>query len=207
MIHVVDYGLGNVGAFLTLYDRLDIPACAATTPERLAEATHIVLPGVGSFDLAMALLDQSGMRPVLDDKALRQQVPVLGVCVGMQILGSCSDEGAARGLDWIPGHIRALAKRAGSSANLPLPQMGWNDVVPVRPLALLKDIADPRYYFLHSYYFDTAEPHHAAAHADYDGSFPCMVHRENIWGVQFHPEKSHHFGAALLRNFAELPSC
>jgi glutamine amidotransferase len=85
--------------------------------------------------------------------------------------------------------------------------MGWNDVVPARPIALLNGLDDPRYYFLHSYYFDPDAPEHAAAHADYGGSFPCIVHRDNIWGVQFHPEKSHHFGSALLRNFAELPSC
>jgi imidazole glycerol-phosphate synthase subunit HisH len=203
MIHVVDYGLGNVGAFLTLYDRLEIDACAAKTPDALAEASHIVLPGVGSFDHAMELLDRSGMRDVLDDKVLRDKAPVLGVCVGMQILGTASDEGISPGLGWIDGQIRSLATRR-PNANLPLPQMGWNDVIPTSDLPLLAGIEDPRYYFLHSYYFDNSDPAHCVARVDYGGEFTCIVNRENIWGVQFHPEKSHHFGQGLLKNFAEL---
>lgn len=206
MIHIVDYGLGNVGAFLRLYDRLDLAACAATAPDMLQDATHIVLPGVGAFDHAMELLDQSGMRAVLDRKVLEDKVPLLGVCVGMQILGTNSDEGDGTGLDWIPGRIRSLASREGVQ-KLPLPQMGWNDVIANDGLSLLDGIADPRFYFLHSFYFDPVDPGQSVACANYGGEFPCIVNRGNIWGVQFHPEKSHHFGMGLLKNFAELPSC
>jgi imidazole glycerol-phosphate synthase subunit HisH len=203
MIHVVDYGLGNVGAFLTLYDRLEIAACAAKTPEALSDASHIVLPGVGSFDHAMDLLNRSGMRDVLDDKVLRGKTPVLGVCVGMQILGSASDEGVAPGLGWIAGQIRSLASRR-PNVSLPLPQMGWNDLIPTSDLPLLAGIENPRYYFLHSFYFDNDDPTHGVARVDYGGEFTCIVNRGNIWGVQFHPEKSHRFGQGLLKNFAEL---
>lgn len=204
MIHIVDYGLGNVGAFLTLYKRLEIPAVAATTPVELAQANHILLPGVGSFDHAMQLLNASGMREMLDRLVIERQVPVLGVCVGMQILGDTSDEGREAGLGWIAGSIRDLAGRGEGHNGLPLPHMGWNDVQPERNVALLAGIPDPRFYFLHSFYFDNHDQADAAATAEYGDRFTCMVNRGNIWGVQFHPEKSHRFGMGLLKNFAEL---
>lgn len=204
MIHIVDYGLGNIGAFLTLYKRQDIPAVAVTTADELAQADHILLPGVGSFDHAMQLLNASGMRETLDHMVKEKQVPVLGVCVGMQILGDASDEGQDTGLSWIPGRIRDLGGRGPAHQGLPLPHMGWNDIAPTRPIPLLKDIADPRYYFLHSFYFDNADPADSAATVGYGNDFTCVVNRGNVWGVQFHPEKSHSFGMALLKNFAEL---
>lgn len=204
MIHIVDYGLGNIGAFLTLYKRQDIPAVAVTTADELAQADHILLPGVGSFDHAMQLLNASGMRETLDHMVVEKQVPVLGVCVGMQILGDASDEGQDAGLGWIPGRIRDLGGRGPAHQGLPLPHMGWNDIAPTRPIPLLKDIADPRYYFLHSFYFDNADPADSAATVGYGNDFTCVVNRGNVWGVQFHPEKSHSFGMALLKNFAEL---
>lgn len=204
MIHIVDYGLGNIGAFLTLYKRQDIPAVAVSSAEELAKADHILLPGVGSFDHAMRLLNASGMRDTLDHLVKDKKVPVLGICVGMQILGDSSDEGQDAGLGWIPGRIRDLGGRGPAHQGLPLPHMGWNDVTPTRDVPLLSGIEDPRYYFLHSFYFDNAEPADAAATAGYGSDFTCIVHRENVWGVQFHPEKSHSFGVALLKNFAEL---
>lgn len=204
MIHVVDYGLGNVGAFLTLYKRLGIPAVAATTPAELAEADHILLPGVGSFDHAMKSLNASGMRETLDRLVVEHNIPVLGVCVGMQILGDCSDEGRDAGLGWISGSIRDLAGRGEVHNGLPLPHMGWNDVQPRGHVTLLAGIADPRFYFLHSFYFDNDDEADVAATAEYGARFTCMVNRGNVWGVQFHPEKSHRFGMALLKNFSEL---
>ncbi|NYT39233.1 imidazole glycerol phosphate synthase subunit HisH [Sphingomonas sp. R-74633] len=204
MIHIVDYGLGNVGAFLTLYDRLNIRAKAARTAEELAEADHILLPGVGAFDHAMDLLAASGMRSMLDRLVLEQKVPVLGVCVGMQILGDSSEEGTKPGLGWISGVVRSLTGRWSAQNQLPLPHMGWNDVTAARPVSLLRKIENPRYYFLHSFYFDNAREEDTATTVEYGGRFTCMVNRENVWGVQFHPEKSHHFGRELLKNFAEL---
>ena len=204
MIHIVDYGLGNNSAFQTLYKRQDIPAVAVSTAQELAKADHILLPGVGSFDHAMRLLNASGMRETLDHLVKDRKVPVLGICVGMQILGDSSDEGQDAGLGWIPGRIRDLGGRGPAHQGLPLPHMGWNDVTPTRPAALLNGIADPRYYFLHSFYFDNSDPADSAATASYGGDFTCIVNRDNVWGVQFHPEKSHSFGVALLKNFAEL---
>jgi imidazole glycerol-phosphate synthase subunit HisH len=204
LIHIVDYGLGNIGAFLTLYKRQGIDAVAVSTAEELAKADHILLPGVGAFDYAMQLLNQSGMRATLDHLVKDKHVPVLGICVGMQILGDSSDEGQDSGLGWIPGRVRDLGGRGPAHQGLPLPHMGWNDISPTRPIALLNGIEAPRYYFLHSFYFENQNPEDCAATVNYGADFTCIVNRGNVWGAQFHPEKSHSFGMALLKNFAEL---
>lgn len=203
MIHIIDYGLGNIGAFLTLYNRLNVPTKACKSADELKSADHILLPGVGSFDHAMDLLDKSGMRHTLEELVIDKKIPVLGVCVGMQILGDRSEEGVAHGLGWVPGTIRSLSTRF-ENQSLPLPHMGWNDVESTRPVALFNGLVDPRYYFLHSFFFDNSNPEDTAATANYGQSFTCVVNRGNVWGVQFHPEKSHHFGMALLKNFSEL---
>ena len=204
MIHVVDYGLGNVQAFLTLYKRLGIEAIRAKTATDLIGASKIILPGVGAFDHAIELLNQSGMRPTLETLVLQDKLPVLGICVGMQILASGSDEGQLPGLGWVPARVRAFRANE-QSASLPLPHMGWNDVQPKAGHSLFAGLeADARFYFLHSYYFECKEPSHVAAVASYGFDFSCAVSAGNVYGVQFHPEKSHHFGTQLLKNFAEL---
>lgn len=204
MITLIDYGLGNVQAFANMYKRLGFNVCRATSAAELEGATKLILPGVGAFDHAMELLAASSMRPVLDDLVLKHQVPVLGICVGMQILADGSDEGSLPGLGWIPGRVRAF-KTDVRSANLSLPHMGWNDVQPkpgVRLFAGLEN--DARFYFLHSFFFECAEPQFAAASTSYGLEFSSAVSAGNVHGVQFHPEKSHHYGAQLLKNFAEL---
>lgn len=204
MIHVVDYGLGNVQAFLTLFKRLGFETVRAKTAADLTGASKIILPGVGAFDHAIELLDQSGMRPSLETLVLQDKVPVLGICVGMQILASSSDEGRLPGLGWVPGKVRAFRVNE-QSASLPLPHMGWNDVQPKPGSPLFAGFeSDARFYFLHSYFFECEEPLHVAAVASYGLDFSCAVSAGNVYGVQFHPEKSHHFGAQLLKNFAEL---
>jgi glutamine amidotransferase len=204
LIHVIDYGLGNVQAFLTVYKRLGFEVIRAKTATDLIGASKIILPGVGAFDHAISLLDQSGMRPSLENLVFQDKVPVLGICVGMQILASSSDEGQLPGLGWIQGTVRAFSTNK-QSTRLPLPHMGWNDVLPqsAHPLFLGLE-SDARFYFLHSYYFECDQPSHVAATASYGIDFSCAVSAGNIYGVQFHPEKSHHFGAQLLKNFAEL---
>ena len=204
MIHVLDYGLGNVQAFLTMYRRLGFEAIHAKTAGDLAGAQKIILPGVGAFDHAMELLNQSNIRTTLEALILYDKVPVLGICVGMQILASFSDEGHLPGLGWVPGNVRAFRTNAQCS-NLPLPHMGWNDVQPMPGSPLFAGLeSDPRFYFLHSYYFECEDPSHVAASAAYGFDFSCGVNVGNVYGVQFHPEKSHHFGAQLLKNFADL---
>lgn len=204
MISIVDYGLGNVQAFLNVYKRLNVEARSATSASELEGATRVVLPGVGAFDHAMERLEESGMRSVLDDLVLRQRVPVLGVCVGMQILAPASDEGQRAGLGWIAGRVKHFDSLAGPGV-LQLPHMGWNDVTPRAGNRLFDGIeTDARFYFLHSYYFACERPADVAATSSYGEDFSCAVNDGNIYGVQFHPEKSHHFGTRLLQNFAEL---
>jgi glutamine amidotransferase len=204
MIRIVDYGVGNIQSFLTMYKRLDLPAERARTPAELTDATRLILPGVGAFDHAIDMLNSSGMRETFEGMVLGQKIPVLGVCVGMQMLAAGSDEGVLSGLNWIPGRVREFAVNQ-EAAPLPLPHMGWNDLVVKSESKLLADIETiPRFYFLHSYYFDCDDRSHVAATTEYGLQFDCVVSSDNIHGVQFHPEKSHHFGAQLLKNFAEL---
>lgn len=204
MIHIVDYGLGNINAFSNMYKRIGIEARTARTADELRTASRLILPGVGAFDHAMQLLQASGMREALDELVLERGVPVLGVCVGMQILARGSDEGLSQGLGWVGGSVRALASRAGAGG-LPLPHMGWNDVVPATGARLFASIEEqPRFYFLHSYYFECERAEDVAAATEYGGQFCCAVQAGNVFGVQFHPEKSHHFGAEVLRNFSEI---
>jgi glutamine amidotransferase len=204
MITIIDYGLGNVLAFSNVYKRLNIPAALAKSASDLHGATKLILPGVGAFDHAMELLQQSGMRETLDEMVLSSAVPVLGVCVGMQILAASSEEGRARGLGWIDGDVRKFDV-ASFRQRTRLPHMGWNDVKPVGPSALFGGLeSDARFYFLHSYYFHCARSENVLAQAEYGTTFACAVQARQIFGVQFHPEKSHRYGTRLLKNFAEL---
>jgi len=204
MITIINYGLGNVQAFANLYKRLNIPASIASSAAGLEGATKLILPGVGAFDHAMELFDGSGMRETVDDLVLKQGRPVLGVCVGMQILARGSDEGKLSGLGWIDAQVRRFdEKKLPQPARLP--HMGWNDVVPKHGSGLFAGLEqDARFYFLHSYYFDCASGDDVLATSEYGSAFGCAVHSGNIYGVQFHPEKSHAYGVRLLKNFAEL---
>jgi imidazole glycerol-phosphate synthase subunit HisH len=201
---IVDYGVGNIRAFLNMFHRLNIEAKTATTATELSGARKVILPGVGAFDNAMERLNQSGMRDALDDLALRKRVPILGVCVGLQMLGAGSDEGQLPGLGWIRGRVKALESRT-SADKLPVPHMGWNDVRPVGTTRLFDHLeSGARFYFLHSYYFVCERDEDQIAVSSYGGDFACAAGTGNIFGVQFHPEKSHHYGARLLQNFAEM---
>ncbi|MBC6962781.1 MAG: imidazole glycerol phosphate synthase subunit HisH [Nitrosomonas sp.] len=203
MIIIVNYGLGNIQAFVNIYNRLNIPARIVETPEELATAEKIILPGVGAFDWAMSRLEASGMRDCLDDLVLRKKRPVLGVCVGMQMMAKRSDEGRLNGLSWIDAEVRRFNESAFTQQTH-LPHMGWNDVIPRDVSSLFKSIDSPRFYFLHSYYFAPANPEDILAETDYNGPFPSAVRSGNVFGTQFHPEKSHGWGIQLLKNFAEL---
>lgn len=205
MICVVDYGVGNIQAFLNLFKRLGVEARRANTPDALAGAVRLVLPGVGHFDHAMERLNSSGMRPRLEELVLGVQVPVVGICVGMQMLAQGSDEGELPGLNWVPGRVRSFANQP-QSAGLPMPHMGWNELQPRAHSKLFSKGFDeePQFYFLHSYYFDVEDKRDVAATANYGLDFDAVVSRGHIHGVQCHPEKSHHWGEQLLKNFVEL---
>lgn len=205
MICIVDYGVGNIQAFLNLFKRLGIEARRANTPDALSGAERLVLPGVGHFDHAMYRLNDSGMRPKLEEMVFGAQVPVMGICVGMQMLAQGSDEGSLPGLNWVPGRVRALASQP-QSTDLPMPHMGWNELQPNAGSKLFSKgfEALPQFYFLHSYFFDALDKKDVAATANYGLDFDAVVSRGHIHGVQCHPEKSHHWGEQLIRNFVEL---
>lgn len=205
MICIVDYGVGNIQAFLNLFKRLGIEARRADTPDALSDAERLVLPGVGHFDHAMQRLNDSGMRTKLEELVLGAQVPVIGICVGMQMLAQGSDEGRLAGLNWVPGRVRAFSSQP-QSADLPMPHMGWNELQPSVDSKLFSKGFEkaPQFYFLHSYFFDAQDKQDVAATASYGLNFDAVVSRGHIHGVQCHPEKSHHWGEQLLKNFVEL---
>lgn len=205
MICIVDYGVGNIQAFLNLFKRLGVDARRADTPDALADAIRLVLPGVGHFDHAMQRLNDSGMRPKLEELVLGAQMPILGICVGMQMLARGSDEGSMSGLNWVPGRVRGFANQS-QSALLPMPHMGWNELAPRADSKLFSKGFDDgaQFYFLHSYFFDAEDKQDVAATASYGIEFDAVVSRGHIHGVQCHPEKSHHWGEQLLKNFVEF---
>jgi glutamine amidotransferase len=204
MITIIDYGLGNILALVNVYKRLNIDVKVARTAADLVGAEKIILPGVGAFDHAMELLDRSGMRQPLDEIAFGKKLPILGICVGMQILGHASDEGQLPGLGWIEGRVHKLATN-DSHTKLQLPHMGWNDVHAVPGNRLFDQLeSEAQFYFLHSYYLQCNKADEVLATSSYGIVFSSAVNSGNIYGVQFHPEKSHHYGTRLLKNFAEL---
>lgn len=204
MIRLIDYGVGNINAFLNIYKKLDIEAGKASTPEEVASASKLILPGVGAFDDAMNRLNQSGMREALETAVLVNKTPVIGICVGMQMLAESSEEGAMPGLGWIKGNVKRFDP-ASINHVTKFPHMGWNEVTSVRSNPLLGEQgAVGRFYFLHSYYFECQDPIDVLATSDYGHQFASAINCEHIYGIQCHPEKSHHFGIGLLQNFAKL---
>lgn len=204
MIAIINYGSGNVGAIANIYKQLKIPHMITGDLAELAAAERYILPGVGAFDATMRYLNKSGMVELLNEQVLERKKKVMGICVGMQILADSSDEGELSGLGWIPGRVRKI-DASTLAAKPKLPHMGWNSVTP-RDGAKLFDGIDTAhgFYFLHSYYFDAAAPELVAATVEYGKELPCAVARENVFGMQFHPEKSHSNGVRVFRNFAEL---
>ncbi|WP_395051199.1 imidazole glycerol phosphate synthase subunit HisH [Flavobacterium sp.] len=204
MITIIDYGVGNISAFQNVYKRLDIPTKIAKSVEDLHEAEKLILPGVGAFDYAMAQLNDSGMRERLDELVLIQKVPVIGICVGMQMMGHQSDEGHLEGLKWLDATIRKFDEST-IHQRTKLPHMGWNDVYPKNNHPLFEGLEqDALFYFLHSYYFECHNKEDILAQSEYGLLFTSATHHENIFGIQFHPEKSHQYGEQLLHNFAKL---
>ena len=204
MITLIDYGVGNIFAFQNVYKRLNIPTRIAKNSADLDNAQKLILPGVGAFDYAIEQLIASGMRSKLDDLVLEQKVPVIGICVGMQMMGNRSDEGSLDGLKWIDADILKFDEKV-IKHRTKLPHMGWNDVTPIKANPLFEGLdKDSIFYFLHSYYFKCNNQDDSIACSDYGISFSSVVNSNNVYGIQFHPEKSHQYGEKLLYNFAKL---
>ncbi len=203
MVTLVNYGLGNIKAFYNIYAQLKIPVQIATNKDQLKYAKKIILPGVGSFDWAMTRLNESGLRDTLDELVVDMKIPVLGVCVGMQMFTNYSEEGKLPGLGWIDGAVKRFDETLFNS-KIDLPHMGWNEVVPVKESPLFQELVQPRFYFLHSYHVIPVEDANVLASTNYGLHFTSAIEKDNMYGVQFHPEKSHKWGIQLLKNFAEL---
>ncbi|QNI57185.1 imidazole glycerol phosphate synthase subunit hisH protein family [Synechococcus sp. BIOS-U3-1] len=202
MITIVDYGLGNVKAIANIYNRLGIACSIARDPDELIRSKRLILPGVGAFDWAIKRLEASRLRPVLDELVINRRVPVLGICVGMQIMANRSEEGLLPGLGWIPGDVKRFDENLLSS-KICLPHIGWNNVI-ANDHSLFGNILDPRFYFLHSYYFLPCSVDLILAKTHYGLPFASAVCLDHVIGVQFHPEKSHRWGTQLLQNFAQF---
>lgn len=199
MIKVINYGVGNIDAFYNIYKRLNIEVGIASKSSELEDADHLILPGVGSFDYAMSMLNQSGMRDALDNKVIKDGVPVIGICVGMQMMAKRSDEGIEPGLGWIDGEVLKF-----NSYNLLVPEMGWNSVEHNDDFIFSGLPDSPRFYFLHSYYFKCHDCKDVIGTSEYGQSFDSVIRHGNIYGIQCHPEKSHYNGVRLLENFAKI---
>ena len=203
MIGIIDYGVGNIKAFTNIYKNLNIPFKIVKDISEFENITKLILPGVGTFDHAMTSLENSGMREKLDELVLEKKIPVIGICVGMQMLAKSSEEGTLNGLGWIDGIVKKFDK--SKIKNAPLPHMGWNNLKIEKKNKIFDNLEEnPRYYFLHSYYFECENKEDVIATATYGEKFDCMINHKNIYGIQCHPEKSHHNGMQLLKNFGEL---
>lgn len=202
MITIVDIGGGNLGSIENMLKKLGYAPSISADPDVIDAAEKIILPGVGAFDHGMRSLRERNLEAVLRDKVLAQKTPVLGICLGMQMLGLASAEGKEPGLGWIAARSRRFGGE-GWDPRLKVPHMGWNAVRSIGDNPLLAGIDTPRYYFVHSYYVVCDDLATACGLTRYGGEFASMVRQDNIFGVQFHPEKSHRFGFALFRNFLE----
>jgi len=205
MIGILDYGLGNIRAFSNIYKSLDISHKIITTNDDLDNVEKIILPGVGAFDNAMNKFNQSGLRDPVEEMVLNQDIPLLGVCVGLQMLGRSSNEGKEKGLGWIDADIK-IFDTSNIMHETKLPHMGWNNIeIKSNNELLFKNLnSDDRFYFLHSYYFDCDNQDDIIAQTHYGANFTCAAKLNNIYGVQFHPEKSLKNGEKLLYNFSQL---
>jgi glutamine amidotransferase len=202
VIGIIDYGSGNVRAIANIYKKLNQDYFVTSEPGKLKEASHLVLPGVGAFDTTMNLLNNSGLRETLDELVLNKQRPIVGICVGMQIMAESSEEGTEVGLGWIKGAVKKIDDQ--KLVRKPkLPHMGWNDIAITRSDSILSDVNPKKgFYFLHSYYIQPNADADVVATVDYGTDLACVVRRENIIGIQFHPEKSHDNGVQVFKNFA-----
>lgn len=204
MIVVLDLGFGNVASVLNMLKKVGVSACLADNKSTLASANGIILPGVGSFDTCMKLLRKDcDLLEELEKKVLSDKIPFLGICIGMQMLFDGSDEGNESGLGWIPGHVN---KFIFDDNKTKIPHMGWNELNPENNGGGLIDLQTiSRFYFVHSYYVKCTNPINSIAGVEYGGKrFTVAVNHENIYGVQFHPEKSQKYGLRLLKNFSEI---
>ena len=204
MIVVIDYGMGNMGSILNMLKKVGAEATVSSDKSVIAGASKLILPGVGAFDNGMKNLNRLDLLPILNQKAMEERIPVLGVCLGMQLLTKGSEEGDFAGLGWVDAEtLKFRFDKADQS--LKIPHMGWNTVEIKQPSAIFEDMyEEPRFYFVHSYYVKCVEDADVLATTHYGHEFTSSLRRANIMGTQFHPEKSHKFGMKVFQNFVNL---
>ncbi|MCZ2475123.1 imidazole glycerol phosphate synthase subunit HisH [Aquirufa ecclesiirivi] len=203
-IGIVNYGSGNIFSISNIYKKGNIDFFISSEPKELAQASHLILPGVGAFDETMKTLNDSGLKVFLDEMVLGEKKPILGICVGMQLLAENSEEGNLQGFGWIKGKVRKFDESVFKQKPY-LPHLGWN-TVNIQQEHVIFNQVDPEegFYFLHSYYFDCQDPQDILSTTDYGISFASAVHHENVYGMQFHPEKSHQNGINIFYNFSQV---
>lgn len=202
-IGVIDYGLGNIKSVVNMFRKIGTEVEVVSDPAGIMRSEKLILPGVGAFDLGISNIVERKMLPSLKEKALVEKIPVLGICLGMQLFANKSEEGEGPGLNWIDDSVRRFSLPP-DDISLRVPHIGWNEVRPVKEHFLFDNIQSPmRFYFVHSYHYSGENKDIILGTAGYGYEFPAVIARENIMGVQFHPEKSHVFGMTLLKNFAE----
>jgi glutamine amidotransferase len=202
-ITIVDYGMGNLGSIQNMLGKLGAETILTSIPEEIENSTKLILPGVGHFSRGMESLNTRGLLEVLTKKVIIDKVPVLGICLGMQLMGSHSEEGDSTGLGWVDIHFKKFDS-GSSGAKIKVPCIGWNEVTIVKQSTLLDGMQNPRFYFVHSYYGECRNNDDTLLTATYENVYTAGFQHNNIYGVQFHPEKSHKFGMKLLKNYMEL---
>lgn len=203
MTIIIDYHAGNVASIQNMLRKLGVSSLLTNDVQKVGEASRIILPGVGAFDYGIKKLDELGIIEVLHQRVIVEKIPCLGICLGAQLMCSRSEEGMLPGLNWISGEVRKFPTQVNGT-RFAVPHMGWDIVNAVKPSRLLAGLDnESRFYFVHSYFIECNDPADALLRNNYGITFDSAFERGNILGVQFHPEKSHKFGKALLRNFIE----
>jgi len=205
-IAIVDYGMCNARSIANMLRKAGHDSVVTSRPGDIETARKLVLPGVGSFDQGMTALQEKGLREVLERKAHDERVPILGICLGAQLMTRGSEEGEKPGLGWLPATTRKFVNPTGET-KIKTPHMGWNHIRITRPHSIFNELPQPaRFYFLHSYHFEPEVSDLAIAETIYGNSFASGLAQENLIALQFHPEKSHRFGLQVMNNFASIPN-